>query len=741
MSLRRVATTVGLLATCVTAASLGAATQARAPTDAPKFVVERQTGGATLAMVARGDRVYLGIGPRLAVMDVSDADAPRLLGVSPLLPDLVQSVVVEGDRAYVGVAPLDREWIFRPQFGDPSSLHVLDIHDPAHIGLLGSWPVPGSGAWVATAAGRVCVVTELDDGIGQAIVLDATDPAAIQVQATLTVGEPFDVTSLGDNVYLVEADEAGASQLRVIDMKRAPATKVVAPVGPTAFRVQQVLLAAQAGYVYAAIEGLDHVTCGYRSWFQVFDVADPTQAQVTATLAIPGCSQNIPGAIAFAITDRRAYFHVGNVYGYDWVAIVDVTDPRAPTNEGTMGTPWERGLHIAPMAAVDGRLYWAGSSFQAYTLAEPVQPQVAGHWQGVYNVSGVVAGAGVAYTADVAGYVAALDTGTADTPTFLGGLAFKPSGSTAAAQSVNYLARDGNRLYLNSNNSRQVVSAGPLRAIDITESASPRTLWTQDVRPRAIAAANGHLFATGMQAYTVGNREFSRVGFDILDPSSGPPMPNRGSLATADTHDSMLIVDETIYLPGHDLQLRILDISDASAPKQIGEWAGRGEATNVDVANGLAFITFGGGLAGRIAAKSELGLSIVDVRNPARTVELSFTPLRGATAVVVADGIAYVAVNDGYVDNSGIIIAFDVRDPAAPRELARIELHESPDHLVYADGQLWVPAGHLGLLALRLVNIPEAPTPAPSPTPIPTDAQLRRLHLPLLLRITVQPAK
>jgi hypothetical protein len=48
-----------------------------------------------------GNKAYLGVGPRLVVLDVSQPANPMVLGESPPLPDIVQGVVVAGNYAYI----------------------------------------------------------------------------------------------------------------------------------------------------------------------------------------------------------------------------------------------------------------------------------------------------------------------------------------------------------------------------------------------------------------------------------------------------------------------------------------------------------------------------------------------------------------------------------------------------------------------------------------------------------------
>ena len=64
-----------------------------------------QIGGVTYAMAVQGTYSYIGVGPRLVILNVSDPSHPTVVGQTGVLPGGVVDVVVEGGYAYVA----DRE--------------------------------------------------------------------------------------------------------------------------------------------------------------------------------------------------------------------------------------------------------------------------------------------------------------------------------------------------------------------------------------------------------------------------------------------------------------------------------------------------------------------------------------------------------------------------------------------------------------------------------------------------------
>jgi len=69
--------------------------------DGKNVVLEGQTGGTTSGVAVSGQYAYIGIGQRLAILDISDPAQPARVGQTDLLPGDVFDVAVVGDYAYV----------------------------------------------------------------------------------------------------------------------------------------------------------------------------------------------------------------------------------------------------------------------------------------------------------------------------------------------------------------------------------------------------------------------------------------------------------------------------------------------------------------------------------------------------------------------------------------------------------------------------------------------------------------
>ena len=119
-----------------------------------------QVGGPIFAVDVQGQYAYVGIGPRLTVLDVSDPTRPAVVGQSNVLPYTVRDIHIAGHYAYVIV------WY--------SGLRIIDISDPAIPIEVGAYQPPGF-AEAVYVAGHYAYVAAQTAGLR---VIDVSDPAA-----------------------------------------------------------------------------------------------------------------------------------------------------------------------------------------------------------------------------------------------------------------------------------------------------------------------------------------------------------------------------------------------------------------------------------------------------------------------------------------------------------------------------------------------------------------------------------
>jgi hypothetical protein len=60
-----------------------------------------QIGGEITAMSIDGNYAYIGEGPRLTILDITNPATPTFVGRSPALPSTVSDIYVKGSHAYI----------------------------------------------------------------------------------------------------------------------------------------------------------------------------------------------------------------------------------------------------------------------------------------------------------------------------------------------------------------------------------------------------------------------------------------------------------------------------------------------------------------------------------------------------------------------------------------------------------------------------------------------------------------
>ena len=98
-----------------------------------------QIGGDTNAVAVRDHYAYIGIGPRLVILDVSNPALPTVVGKTDVLPGNAEGVALAGDYAYVAAG------------GD--GLRIIDVSDPGAPSEAGFYNTLGYAHSVALAEG------------------------------------------------------------------------------------------------------------------------------------------------------------------------------------------------------------------------------------------------------------------------------------------------------------------------------------------------------------------------------------------------------------------------------------------------------------------------------------------------------------------------------------------------------------------------------------------------------------
>jgi len=189
-------------------------------------------------------------------------------------------------------------------------------------------------------------------------------------------------------------------------------------------------------------------------------------------------------------------------------------------------------------------------------------------------------------------------------------------------------------------------------------------------------------------------------GLRIVDVSDPTAPTEVGAYDTPVDARGVAVVGSTAYIADGDWGLHIVDVSDPTSPRQLGFYDDTpGYARGVAVVGSTAYI-----------ADGDWGLHIVDVSDPTSPRQLGFyddTP-GYARGVAVVGSTAYIADGPANVAHEyGGLRIVDVFDPTAPREVGACY---TPAYDVAVVGSTaYVAAGYSGLRILD-VSDPTAPT-------------------------------
>ena len=219
---------------------------AQHPTALERLQLAGQFGGQPGPIVIQETLVYMGVGPKVFILDVSDPSRPTLMGQSAALPGFPSSIHIAGDYAFVTTGE--------------TGLQVMDVLDPTAPAIIGAYDTPGS-------AEDIIVIDDLAyiaDGRAGLRIIDVSDPTKPEgISAFDTPGLAQSVYVSGLYAYLADS----AAGLQIIDISDADT-----PLLEGALATPQPALNIQI------IDGLAYVAAG-NAGLLIVDVSDPADPE------------------------------------------------------------------------------------------------------------------------------------------------------------------------------------------------------------------------------------------------------------------------------------------------------------------------------------------------------------------------------------------------------------------------------------------------------------------------------
>lgn len=577
----------------------------------------RLADGETRGLDLVGDVLYRSNGGYMEALDVSDPEAPVVLGRFLVEDAVVMSVDVEGDYAYV---PAQRPTVF----GERGSLQIVDVSDPSNP--VGVGAVTGRSFYDVHVEGTTVYAAALGGGLR---IYDATDPAnpAELGFVTISGGSALSVAKDGDIAYVA----AGGAGLRAIDVSDPTAPTVV---GTFSVDLYPEISEFATGVFYA--DGYAYVSAQPLGLI-IVDVSDPT-APVEVSHYVVTDEDN--GQIRTVVVEGDTAF-LGKDRG---MISLDVSDKQNITRIGTLDFD---ATGSSQAILLDGTTAWVGNRYHGVRVvdvsdpAEMVEETIIRNGGFAFKVK---VQDDIAYVADLIGQLRLIDFSDPANPTELGRVTDLDSPYRLdVVDGVAYVAHHGTF----------EDPTGAVTRIDVSDPTNPTII---DATPASTYANSVHV-VDGVAFVAAGQ---SGTGAGEVQAYDAETMTFLGSGDAGNTAFDVRVVDGVAYVATFGSGLSVLDVSDpaAMAPLSLGTIGGLANAVEVD---GSTLY-----MADRSFADSR-GLTVIDVADPANPQELgSGNVMAGGTAVDVAHHGDYAYVT---VDMVGVY-QFDVSDPTAVTESA-----------------------------------------------------------------------
>ncbi len=655
-------------------------TRADAPAPAATPTLIGQAGGSgSPAITVIGTTAYVGIGPRLVIVDVGNVYAPRWLGQSPLLPYAVQDVHVSDGLAYVVTGA--------------GGLQILDVADPQRPHLRASLDTSGFARGVRVANG-LAVIADFGAGL---VLVDVRNPdLPTQVGYYPTRGGPHAVDVSGGLVYVAD-DSSG---LLVVDITD-PAHPVLRGSVKAAGVAVDVQVVGTTAYLAYHSQGL-----------RTFDVSNPAAPQRLGHVDTPGLAR------AVSVWGTTAYLADG-----DRVLAVDVSTPAFPVVVASSRTVAvnvaaaanrvyatdRRQLHLFESTEPSALLYRSAYPFagaaQAIALADTLV-YVASRTDGlgVMDVADLTKPRRLATLASTgplldlvhdAGRVIAVgptglhvvDVSQATAPVLRGSLALPG------------LAR---RVALTGNLAVVAAQWGGIHFVDVTNPQAPirRATYANETAAGIDVAGSLAYVAAGktLLVLDITHPALPTLRSTTLLPGWGVDVAVQGHMAyVADAEDGLLVVDVTN--PAAPVLRGTLPTVNAAALAVDGPAA--------SIADGYG------------------GVVIADVSNPGQPVRAAAFDTPG-----LVRGLANLGEQVIVADDFGGLAVWSLTSDPPPTPTATPTPTSTPTPTATATLTSTPTAT---LTSTPTATLTSTPTATPTPTPTPTPAPVRR-YFPMLLR-------
>jgi hypothetical protein len=569
-------------------------------------------GGQIRAVALQGQYAYVGIGPRLVILDVTTPATMTQVGQTSVLPDIVLGVAVSGTLAYVA--------------DGAGGLRIINVSNPAAPVEVGFYVTRRPAQGVAVSDGYAYTIWGSCENrygmcFGEMQVLDISNPATISQVGTFELNATFkDIVVARGYAYL-----AGNQGLWVVN--------VAAPTAP-----------AQVGF-YAAPSATDvslvnnYAYVATASGLRIINVsnqANPVQVGAFLTEG-PALGVDVAGHYAYVL--HQGMWN-GNQYVGGRLRIVNVSNPSAPVAAGSYDLPeyaFDARDDIKGVLAAGSIVYHVAAdnmSLDALNVLQPATPVEIGSYQVREAGHAVVIQGNYAYIAADTRGLQVVDVSIPAAPRWIGSIDTPGNAKDVAVV--------GNTAYVadESGGLRVINVSNP---VSLTETGFYTSTWSAQ-----------ELVVKGNYAYVAAGSDGLRV-LDIADPVH----PTEVGFSTSIRGYDVAASESYVFVYG-DGELYIMDVSRPATPVVTGSLAiGYGVS---DLATADSYVYLLESFYTTITGEKMSWFAIVDVSNPiSPTIAYYHYYIGGGLAggIVAATGMVYIA-------DENQVCLFNVTTPAAP---------------------------------------------------------------------------
>jgi photosystem II stability/assembly factor-like uncharacterized protein len=652
------------------------------PSPAAQAHLTGQFANAALAVFAQEDRAYLGLGTRLAVLDVSDPTRPELLGQTVPLPDFVQGIIVDQGYAYLAAG-----W---------GGLVVVDVGDPAQpiaVGQLrGDYSVVGLA--IAEDIGYLAA------GEAGLLIVDLSAPSAPALLGSFQLPGSVEAVAVDGSFAYLAAGEGGLWFVEVSNPRHPVGTPLPELLGEYAAQelLEFNLSSSLRVHDVALTDGLlcfavgDDGTSVFPKGLRLLDVSDPLHPLPLGSLLAHERATHV------VLTDSLALYADAAGYpspGFS-LQFIDLTDPTNPEWRGMYGSQRE----FFDLAVDGSRAYLANGTdgLRVIDLTSLADPTSIGAYEPAGGISGHSAQVldRYAYLADGDSGLRIVDLTDLSRPVSLS--LFDTPGYAVdvvmSGRTVFVADLEGGLLPLNVRN--------PFLPRELPAPATDQDFYEVDLAGDYLLAKNGfgELFALSLAQAQAGDLE------RVLGEDSAEGLHVSGSLGYG-----------TTYPAG----LRIFDLSDPRRPSVLSWLPQEQDVNAVVTAGSYAYLATEDFFTSLDQGSPVGSLRVVDVSDPLRPREVAWLALPGFASAAATRG-TWVALGD----RSGWVYLIDVSSPDSPVEMERYytPVQEVRD-LDFVGSSLLI-SGEAAVAVLRLGEAPPIQTlTAEQAVPLPTPVVLR----------------